>query len=130
MGWLRRTMVALGVAALLGSCTTADGNAAETARAIALVDATRQAGLAPGLTVDAAIALYGEDAAGFCDLHDDGIDDVDGLVILGNTSQGRRPALTDHAIAYGRLVAEVYCPDILGAYDAAFADVEPFEVQR
>jgi len=121
-------MGVLAVAATFASASCAsDSDPVAQQRATELVAATQQAGLAPGLTVESAEALYGADAPAFCEAHRADLGSVAGLVVRGNTAQGRRPTITDEAIEYGRLVAEIYCPDVVDDYDAFVGDLEPFE---
>ncbi|MEO1056203.1 MAG: hypothetical protein AAFY28_04735 [Actinomycetota bacterium] len=120
-------MSALSVAALLGAACSSDNDPVAEERATQLVAATEQAGLAPGLTVESAEALYGADAPSFCEAHRADLDGVAGLVVRGNTAQGRRPTITDEAVEYGRLVAAIYCPDVLDDYDNLVDDIDPFE---
>ncbi|MEM8620031.1 MAG: hypothetical protein AAGF73_09940 [Actinomycetota bacterium] len=112
---------------LISAACSSDSDPLAEQRASELVDRAAEAGVAPGLTVETAEALYGTDAPAFCEAHRGDLDGVAGLVVVGNTAQGRRPVITDEAITFGRLVAEVYCPDVLDDYDAFVGDVDPFE---
>ena len=62
-----------------------------------------------------------------CDVFDDGLSTAEANDLLGNPGHGRRKTITDDAVTYGRLVVETYCPDSLGEYDDAVADLDPFE---
>ncbi len=119
-------VVSVAAAIAAGACSSDTDPVAEQ-RATQLIAATQQAGLAPGLTIESAEALYGADAPAFCEAHRADLDGVAGLVVRGNTAQGRRPTVTDEAIAYGRLVAEIYCPDVLDDFDNLVDEIEPFE---
>lgn len=120
---------ALAVVLVVAGCssTSEADQAAETDKAEQLVAATQAAGVAPRLTVEVAESLYGTDATSVCDLLDDGLSNAAGIVILGNPAQGRRKTITDHAVEYGRLVVQTYCPDELDRYDGVVDDLDPFE---
>ena len=129
-GALRRVNVLAAAALLVVSGCSSDSDddeATEKALAEQLVIAAHDAGLAPRLTVDVAASLYGTDAPAVCDVFDDGLSTAEKNVILGNPAHGRRKTITDDAVAYGGLVVQTYCPDVLPEYEDAVADLDPYE---
>ena len=129
--WPRATRAGalVGLVLLASGCSsTADGGQAEqTSRAQSLVAAADAAGLAPGLTVDAAESLYGTDAPQICGVLDDGVQSAQSLI--SSVPVGRRTKLfTTNAVAYERLVVGTYCPEQLPTFDALVAAVPTVEV--
>jgi len=111
-----RVVVLVGVALVVVSCSSTAG-ATEKANAQKLVSATQAAGVAPGLTVSAAEALYGTEASQICDALDGGVSSAESLLLIGNPAGRRSKVITTDAITYGRLVVQTYCPDQLSTYD-------------
>ena len=107
-----------------GSPRPADEALAHT-RAEQLVAATRQAGVAPRLTVGLAQSLYGTDAPAVCRALDGGWLSSPELVLLGGTARGRRKVITVEAVRYGRLVVQTYCPDQLPALAELVEGIDP-----
>lgn len=106
----------VGMTLMTASCSS-DGGAKGQAEARQLVSAAQAAGVAPGLTVQTAEALYGSSAPQVCDVLADGISSAEAMLLTGNPA-GRRPKLvTADAVTYGRLVVQTYCPDHLATYD-------------
>lgn len=120
-------MTAVLVALLLTGCSST-GSHEERAKAEKLVKATESAGVAPGLTVDTAEALYGDSAAPVCDALDGGVGNVEQLLLTGNVTGRRDKVITEDAVTYGRLVVQVYCPDELDTYDDLVDDIDATEV--
>ncbi|MGO4255011.1 hypothetical protein [Marmoricola sp. RAF53] len=113
----------------LVACSTSH-SASEKAKAQQLVAATESADVAPGLTVQAAEALYGSSAPQLCDALDDGISTAEQLLLTGNPSGRRGKLVTDDAITYGRLVVQTYCPKKISEYDDLVDDIDGTEVTR
>jgi hypothetical protein len=112
----RRVGLLMGTAALLTACSSTSGSA-EKANAEKLVEATQSAGVADGLTVSSAEALYGTSAPQICDALDGGVNTIESLLLSGNLSGRRTKVISTDAVTYGRLVVSVYCPDQLSEYD-------------
>lgn len=125
----RRGLVLAAVVAsvLVTGCSPVEADPAAQERAEQLVADTRAAGVAPRLTVDTVTALYGTEAPTACHILEDGLSDSARLAVFGNLAHGRRKAVTDQAVTYGRLVVQTYCPDRLGAYDEVVALLGPIE---
>lgn len=123
---VRRSIAAIVVAAALINGCGSDDDAASRAKAEQLVDAVHAAGLAPRLDVDTAEALYGDDAPAVCDAFDGELSTSALNTLLGNLAQ-RRKSITDHAVGYGRIVVETYCPENVDQFDDVVADVEAIE---
>jgi hypothetical protein len=125
----RRTLMVLGAlsALVVAGCGEDATSATGRERAEQLVAATEAAGVAPGLTVDAAEALYGDDAPAVCRAFDGGTSSAADVALRGHLAN-RRKVITTDAIIYGRLVVQTYCPDVLGDYDAVVDELDPFEV--
>src|SRR5690349_735967 len=104
------------LALALAACSST-GSDADRTKAENLVTATESAGVAPGLTVDTAEALYGDSAAQVCDVLDGGVSSVESFLLTGNTTGRRDKVITTDAVTYGRLVVQTYCPDELTAFD-------------
>lgn len=124
-----RVVGSLLAVALVAGCapSTADRVLARQ-RARELVAATRDAGVAPGMTVAVAQSLYGTDAPTACDvLGEDGLSDSAALALVGNLALGRRKTITDEAVTYGRLVVQTYCPDELDTFEEVVRRVDPYE---
>ena len=108
-----------------GGFSNAGAGSAEQEKAQQLVSAAHAAGLAPHLTVEVAEALYGEDAAGVCDVFEGGLTTAERNDLLGNVANRRPKTITTNAIDYGRLVVKTYCPDELSRYDSVVSDLNP-----
>src|SRR6478735_1168049 len=115
------------VAALLAACSSTH-SADEKAKAQELVAATESAGVAPGLTVGIAEALYGTSASQICDALDGGVSSAERLLLTGNLTGRRDKVITSDSVTYGELVVKTYCPDQLSAYDDLVDDLDPTEV--
>ena len=115
----------------LGACSTTTAQEEQKAEGLAreLVDASRDAGVAPALTADVAESLFGTDAADICDVFDGGPGAAES-VLLGNPALGRAKAISEDSVRFGRLVIKTYCPDVLDDFDAAVADIDPMAVDR
>jgi hypothetical protein len=122
-------VVALGVGAALvvAGCGEDAASASGRAQAEQLVAATEDAGVAPGLTVEAAEALYGDDAPAVCRAFDGGTSSAADVALRGHLAN-RRKVITTDAVTYGRLVVQTYCPDVLEDYDAVVDELDPFEI--
>jgi hypothetical protein len=118
-----------GAVVLLAACSSTS-SAKETSRAQDLVAATKSAGVAPGLTVEAAEALYGTSAPQICDALDGGVGTAESMLLTGNPSGRREKLITTDAVTYGRLVVETYCPGELSTYDDLVDDVDATKVTR
>ena len=81
------------------------------------MSATESAGVASGLTVETAEALYGTSAPQICDALDGGVSSAESLLLTGNPAGRRGKVVTTDAITYERLVVQTYCPDQLSTYD-------------
>lgn len=127
MTWRRAALMGGVVATLAVACAAQDDPEAHR-RAVELVEATKEAGIAKGLTVDTAVALYGDDATTFCDVQSGGLDSIGGHVAIGNAAQGRRTTITDEAVEYGRLLTEIYCPNVDAKYEDTVTRFDPFMV--
>jgi len=112
---------------LAAGCSSADAKDQATAKADAktLVSAAHDAGVAPGLTVSVAEALYGTSASQVCDVLKDGVSSAESLLLSGNPSGRRQKIVTTDAVTYERLVVKTYCPDELSTYDDLVADIDP-----
>ena len=117
----------LGVLALLVACSSTP-SAKEKSRAEKLVSATKSAGVAPGLTVETAEALYGTSAPQLCDALDGGVSSAESLLLTGNPSGRREKLITTDAVTYGRLVVKTYCPGELSTYNDLVDDIDATEV--
>jgi hypothetical protein len=126
-GFRGRAVTLLGVLALLSACSSTP-SAEEQAKAEKLVAATESAGVAPGLTVDIAEALYGTSAGQICDALDGGVSSAERLLLTGNLTGRRDKVITTDSVTYGRLVVKTYCPDQLSEYDDLVDDIDPTEV--
>ena len=118
-----------GTVALLAACSSTH-SAEETSKAEKLVAATESAGVAPGLTVDSAEALYGTSASQLCDALDGGVSSAEQLLLTGNLTGRRDKVITTDAVTYGGLVVKTYCPDQLSAYDDLVDDIDATKVTR
>lgn len=125
----RRRLFAVVVvlAGISAGCGSDESEASEQALAEQLVAATRAAGVAPRLTVDAAESLYGTDAAAVCKAFDGELSTSAKNQLLGRFGLSRRKTITDHAVTYGGLVVDTYCPQFRDRYDEVVADIDPFE---
>jgi hypothetical protein len=110
--------------------TAAEDEATEQRLAAELVAATRAAGVAPKLTPEIAVSLYGTDATAVCDAFDGGSSTAARNVMFGNLAQGRRTNITDRAVVYAALVVDTYCPDVAADFKASIADLDPVRVTR
>lgn len=117
----------LGIVSAFAGCS-ATPSAEETSRAQELVAASASAGVAPGLTVEAAEALYGVSADQICGVLDGGVSSAESLLLKGNPTGRRAKLVTTDAVTYERLVVQTYCPDRLPTYDDLVADINPTEV--
>src|SRR4051812_22050610 len=95
-----RVVTLLAAAALLASCSSTH-SADEQSKAKELVAATESAGVAPGLTVGIAEALYGSSAAQLCDALDGGVSSAEQLLLTGNLTGRRDKVITTDAVTYG-----------------------------
>ena len=123
-------VVLLGLGMVLAGCSGDQDTAADTearSKAEALVAATEKAGVANGLTVDRAEALYGTSASHVCDAIGDGISTAEKLLLTGNPSGRREKLVTSDAVTYGRAVVKTYCPDELKNYEKLVADIDATE---
>ena len=112
---------------LLVACSSTP-SAKEKSRAEKLVSATKSAGVAPGLTVETAEALYGTSAPQLCDALDGGVSSAESLLLTGNPSGRREKLITTDAVTYGRLVVKTYCPGQLSTYNDLVDDIDATEV--
>jgi hypothetical protein len=124
-----RLAAVLGAVVLLAACSSSH-SAEETSKAKELVAATKSAGVAPGLTVGAAEALYGTSASQLCDALDGGVSSAEHLLLTGNLTGRRDKVITTEGVTYGQLVVKTYCPDQLSAYDDLVHDIDPTKVTR
>jgi hypothetical protein len=128
-GAIRSSVVVtvIGCALVVAGCGAANAPSGtpKAQRAEQLVSSAKAAGVAPGLTVGVAEAMYGSTAPGVCKVFEDGLTTAEKNDLLGNPS-GRRPkSITTDAVTYGRLVVKAYCPQQLAHYDAAVKDLDP-----
>jgi hypothetical protein len=121
--WLLGALLAISACA----STSESDEAKQQALATQLVAAAQAAGVAPRLTPAVAESLYGTDAPGVCDTFEGGLSTSEQNLLRGNPALGRRKAITDRAITYGRIVVETYCPDKLDEYDDEVDDLDPIE---
>jgi hypothetical protein len=126
-GSTARGTLGLGVLVLLAACSSTS-SAEETSKAQQLVAATASAGVAPGLTVDTAEALYGTSADQICDALDGGVSSMEKFLLTGNPSGRRGKLISTDAVTYGGLVVKTYCPDQLSTYDDLVDDIDATEV--
>lgn len=119
----------LSAVVLLCGCSSSAGTQ-EQARAEKLVDATNAAGVAPGLTVGGAEALYGSSAPQICDALDGGVSSAESMLLTGNPAGRREKLITTDAVTYERLVVQTYCPDQLTTYDDLVDDLEATKPTR
>ncbi len=129
-GFRRRMAVVVAIVALAGvsaGCGSDESEADEQAKAEQLVAATQAAGVAPRLTVDVAESLYGTDAEAVCKAVDGDLSTSAKNQLLGRFGLSRRKTITDHAVTYGGLVVDTYCPEFRAQYDELVADLDPFE---
>jgi len=115
----RITCSILGATLAVSACSprsAADQQDAE-AKAEQLVDSLQGAGLAPRLTTDVAVSLYGTDAAAICGVFESGLNSNEYLLLLGNPSNRRPKTVTAHSVAYTRHVIRTYCPNEQAAFD-------------
>ncbi len=127
--WYAGAVVAI---TLLAGCSSSSANpqSVEHTRAVELVSRAHTAGVAPRLTVDTAEALYGKDAPAVCDAFEQGLNTPEELILLGNPSGRRAKPIPPHAVRYGRIVVQTYCPDELEHYEAAVKDLRTVERTR
>jgi hypothetical protein len=127
----RRLVAALAlstVVALSAGCgSDAADDASEQELAEQLVASTQAAGIAPRLTVDVAESLYGTDAEAVCEAFDGELSTSAKNQLLGRFGLNRRKTITDHAVTYGGLVVDTYCPEFRAQYDDVVADLDPIE---
>jgi len=83
--------------------------------------------LAPRLTVDVAVSLYGTDAADVCRVFEDGLDSTEYLLLLGNPSNRRSKFITERSVEYMRHVVDTYCPSQHAAFDDVVSQLDPIE---
>jgi hypothetical protein len=122
-GLVRTTGLGAALLLLAAACSSS-GSAKEESLAQQLVSETRAAGVAPGLTVDSAEALYGTTAPQLCDALDGGVSSAESLLLTGNPA-GRRPKLvTTDAVTYGGLVVKTYCPENESTYQDLVSDID------
>jgi hypothetical protein len=119
----------LGAVVLLAACSSSH-SAEEASKAKELVAATKSAGVASGLTVEAAEALYGTSAPQLCDALDGGVSSAEQLLLTGNLTGRRDKVITTDAVTYGQLVVTTYCPSELSAYDDLVDDIDATKVTR
>jgi hypothetical protein len=124
-----RVATVIGAVVLLAACSSSH-SAEENSKAKELVAATRSAGVASGLTVDAAEALYGTSAPQLCDALDGGVSSAEQLLLTGNLTGRRDKVITADGVTYGRLVVETYCPGELSTYDDLVDDIDATKVTR
>lgn len=118
------------VAGIACSSTSDDDIATQQRLAEQLIGATKQAGVAPRLTVDVAESLYGTDARAVCAAFDGGTSTVGDHILLGNLAQGRRKTITDDAASYAGLVIQIYCPEVLSHFAEVVADLDLVEASN
>jgi hypothetical protein len=120
--------VVLAGAALLAAagCGT-DESAASRHKAEQLVAATHAAGVGANVTVDTAEALYGTSAPAVCKLFNGS---GDALNLIASPGGGHYKVFTTHAVAYGRAVVEVYCPQHLAEFNKVVGELEVDKATR
>jgi hypothetical protein len=126
----RQIIVIVAMVALVwatAGCGSDENEASEQALAEKLVAATQAAGVAPRLTVDTAESLYGTDAEAVCKAFDGELSTSAKNQLLGRFGLNRRKTITDHAVTYGGLVIDTYCPEARPRYDEVVTDLDPFE---
>lgn len=121
-------VVVIAVFVMSGCSTGSDvDQAAAEVKARELLDSLAGTGVAPRLTTDVAVSLYGPDAAGTCDVFEGGLNSNEYLLLVGNPSGRRSKLITTQAVDLVRHVVETYCPDELGAFERVVADLNPVE---
>jgi hypothetical protein len=125
-------VTSLALASLLVGCgsTSSADKATEQQKAEQLVAAAQASGVAPHLTVGAAKALYGTDAATVCKAFHGGLSTAEKNNILGNPGDRRAKTITTKAVTFGRLVVQTYCPAELSHYKAAVANLNSLTSTR
>jgi hypothetical protein len=113
----------------LAACSASHGPQARS-NAESLVSATRSAGVAPGLTVDTAEALYGSGAPQICDALKGGLSSAETLLLAGDQSGRGGKVVSSDAITYERIVVQTYCPDQLSTYDQLVSDINVTKTTR
>jgi len=107
----------------------ADQQVAE-AKAEQLIESLQGADLAPRLTTDVAVSLYGTDAAAVCGVFENGLNSNEYLLLLGNPSNRRPKTVTAHSVAYTRHVVRTYCPNEQAAFDEVVEPLNAIESGR
>lgn len=130
--WLsiRRVVCSLGLLGILVSACASDSEEDQRTaevRAQQLIDSMRGTELAPRLTVDVAVSLYGTDAADVCRVFEDGLDSTEYLLLLGNPSNRRSKFITERSVEYMRHVVDTYCPSQHAAFDDVVSQLDPIE---
>jgi len=92
-----------------------------------LVESLQGTDLAPRLTTEIAVSLYGTAAVAVCGVFEGGLNSNEYLLLLGNPSNSRRKTVTEHSVAYARNVVRTYCPDEQAAFDDAVNSIDPIE---
>ena len=105
----------MALAGVGAGCGSDESDSSEQALAEQLVAATQAAGVAPRLTVDTAKSLYGTDAEAVCKAFDGELSTSAKNQLLGRFGLSRRKTITDHAVTYGGLVVDTYCPEVARA---------------
>ena len=82
------------------------------------------------MTVDVAAALYGADAAGVCDVFEDGLNSNEYLLLLGNPANRRRKMITTDSVSYMRVVVATYCPDRQLEFEDVVANLNSVDTTR
>lgn len=121
-----------GIAVVASACSPrsdADQQDAEI-KAEQLVEWLHGNDLAPRLTIDVAVSLYGTDAAAVCGVFENGLNSNEYLLLLGNPSNRRRKTVTEHSVAYTRHVIRTYCPDERAAFDNVVEPIDAIESGR
>lgn len=115
--WTRAAAATLALVMVVGCSTTSEADEAlQRQKAEELVAATKEAGIAPRLTVQVAESLYGTEAPAVCEAFEGGSTTSAEVILRGNVAQGRRKVITKDAVIYAGLVVRTYCPDVLADF--------------
>ena len=123
---VRRLLAAAALGIVVAGCSagTVPPDTAKSAEAQQLATKLQAALAAAGLPqsdVTVLAVLYGTDGSVSCANAGD-TTHVDGLVLFGNPSHGRRVPLDPTVVAYDEAVITTYCPDKLDAFRKTVAD--------
>lgn len=124
------SILAFGVVASGCSFRSDSDQEVAEAKAQEFIQSLQGTGLAPRLTSDVAVALYGTDAPAVCGAFDDGLNSNEYLLLLGNPSNRRAKTVTEHSVEFTRHVIRTYCPDQQGAFGDVVEAFDPIESSR